>query len=90
MVDPANSGPIRLQRPRLSRSAGDERQWVKWVRWVKWGRPTRPRGRARTGRILGAVVLVHGKRKQRETHLIPLTHLGVVRRGLTSVGLPVG
>jgi hypothetical protein len=53
MVDPANSGPIRLQRPRLSRSAGDERQWVKWVRWVKWGRPTRPRGRARTGRILG-------------------------------------
>ena len=36
--DPTDSGAIRLQRPRQSRPAEDERQWVKWVRWVKWGR----------------------------------------------------
>ncbi len=33
------AGPDRalriLQRPRLSQSVGDERQWVRWVRWVK-------------------------------------------------------
>jgi hypothetical protein len=50
MGDPADSGAIRLQRPRLSRSAGDERQWVKWVRWVKWGRRMRLCGEERRAR----------------------------------------